>query len=81
VTDAWARIERGCLDGIRKDERDVVTELEKSGLKVVQLSAADREQLERRLAPLRDEFRRGTSPAGRALLGAIEKALSQRRRP
>jgi TRAP-type C4-dicarboxylate transport system substrate-binding protein len=79
VMEAWSRSERTCIEGIRAENRLVDAELPKAGIQVTQLTPEARSAFETQLAPLRQRFRKTTTPAGRALLDAVEKVLARHR--
>ena len=80
LVEAWSRTERACVEAIRAENRAVDAELAKAGVQVLPLAAEARAAFVQKLAPLRARFRKATTPAGRALLDAVEAVLEQNRR-
>ncbi len=79
LADAWRKVERSCVAAARKEARQVDAELVRTGIAVAELSPAARAAFEQKLRPLRESFRRGTTPAGRALLSQVERSLARSR--
>jgi TRAP-type C4-dicarboxylate transport system substrate-binding protein len=58
---------------------EVLGQLRREGISVVELTSTERNALRERLRPVRDLFKKRTTPLGRELLEAIEQALRQYR--
>ncbi len=80
LASAWQRNERACNTSIRDEAWQVEGELTRAGITVTVLSPQARAAFKEKLAPLRDSFRKATTPAGRALLAAVERVLARQRR-
>ncbi len=65
---------------IRALQAGVIEQLRGQGVRIVELSAAERAALRDRTRPTFQVFRAGTSALGRELLDALERAIGARRR-
>ncbi len=70
----------GVVGNVRALEAKVLEQLRGQGLQIVELTDAERAALRERTRPAFQTFRAGTSPLGRELLDALERAISARRK-
>lgn len=77
LAEAWRHIEAGCTTAVRAENAEVVQALGRERVTVVELTEAEREEYRRRMAPVKDYFRKTTSADGRKLLQHIEAALGR----
>lgn len=79
---AGEQVERACFAGLHRQASEVEAHLADVGVKVVELTPAEQDAFRKHLQPVREAFRKSTTPAGRQLLAAIELALARiRARP
>ncbi len=79
--EAFREIGPRCMPAARAEGAAVLAELRRSGSQVLELSPEERRVLSERVAaPVRAYFRKHTTPAGRRLLDAIERALAAHRK-
>ncbi len=69
---------REAMAKVRELEQQVLAQLRKEGLELVELTAAERAALRQRTRPVLDGFRAGTSPLGREFLEALLSAIRRR---
>ncbi len=68
------------LTRVRALEKQVLAQLAAEGLQLLELTASERAALRQRTRPVFDQFRASTSPLGRELLGALERAIEAHRK-
>ena len=83
VADVTAQELKATLGQVHALEHQVMAQLSQEGMQIVELTPEERSVLRRRTRPVIDGFRQSTTPLGREILDAFERATGARheRRP
>ena len=80
VVELMGEAARSMIPKVRAVEKQVLDQLGREAMQVVELAPAERAALRERTRPVAQAFRAGASPLGRELLEALERAIEARRK-